>query len=87
MINREQLKQEIDAVDDAYIEVLHRIIVSLKQPPDSLENRNNGEGSNSQTNEPKPHSSLFQKLKTVKISGPEDFSENIDDYLTGERNV
>ncbi len=32
MINREQLKLEIDSVDDVHIEVLHRIILALKQP-------------------------------------------------------
>lgn len=32
MINREQLKLEIDSVDDAHIEILHRIIQALKQP-------------------------------------------------------
>lgn len=32
MINREQLKLEIDSVDDVHIEVLHRIIMALKQP-------------------------------------------------------
>ncbi|WP_026796066.1 MULTISPECIES: hypothetical protein [Planktothrix] len=32
MINREQLKLEIDTVDDAHIEILHRIIQALKQP-------------------------------------------------------
>jgi len=32
MINREQLKVEIDSVDEAHLEILHRIILSLKQP-------------------------------------------------------
>lgn len=32
MINREQLKLEIDTIDDAYLEILHRIILALKQP-------------------------------------------------------
>ncbi len=31
MINREQLKLEIDSIDDAYIEILHRIILALKE--------------------------------------------------------
>ena len=31
MINREQLKLEIDSMDDAYIEILHRIILALKE--------------------------------------------------------
>jgi hypothetical protein len=32
MISREQLKLEIDSVDDTHIEVLHRIILSLSTP-------------------------------------------------------
>jgi hypothetical protein len=32
MISREQLKLEIDSVDDTHIEVLHRIILSLRTP-------------------------------------------------------
>ena len=30
MINREQLKLEIDSVDDVNLEVLHRLILALK---------------------------------------------------------
>lgn len=89
MINRDQLKREIDTIDDAYLEVLHRIILSLQQPPqtdiskDSIsENR-----SDSNQDEPQSETSLFRKLKQIKISAPADFSENIDDYLTGEKNV
>jgi hypothetical protein len=32
MINREQLKLEIDSVDDDKLEVLRRLILALKQP-------------------------------------------------------
>ena len=32
MINREQLKHEIDSVNEAHIETLHRIILALRQP-------------------------------------------------------
>ena len=31
--------------------------------------------------------SLFSKLKKVSIDGPEDFSENLDLYLTGEKTI
>ena len=31
--------------------------------------------------------SLLAKLRQIKISGPADFSENIDAYLTGEKNA
>lgn len=84
MINRDQLKREIDTIDDAYLEVLHRIIISLQQPPQTDISKNH---SNSNQDEPQSETSLFRKLKQIKISAPADFSENIDDYLTGEKNV
>jgi hypothetical protein len=31
--------------------------------------------------------SLLAKLRQIKISGPADFSENIDAYLTGEKSA
>jgi hypothetical protein len=34
-----------------------------------------------------PTASLFSRLKQIKISAPADFSENIDAYLNGEKDV
>jgi hypothetical protein len=34
-----------------------------------------------------PTESLFSRLKQIKISAPADFSENLDAYLNGEKNV
>lgn len=36
-------------------------------------------------NQPKP--SLMSALKQIKISAPEDFSENLDAYLSGDKHV
>lgn len=36
---------------------------------------------------PKPKTSLLARLQEIKISGPADFSENIDAYLNGEKHV
>lgn len=33
----------------------------------------------------KPRQSLLSALKQIKISGPADFSENLDAYLNGEK--
>jgi hypothetical protein len=30
---------------------------------------------------------LFSKLKKISIDGPEDFSENLDLYLSGEKTI
>jgi hypothetical protein len=35
----------------------------------------------------KPAATLLARLRRVRITGPEDFSENIDAYLSGEKNV
>ncbi|HKB67719.1 MAG TPA: hypothetical protein VKC61_17810 [Pyrinomonadaceae bacterium] len=32
-------------------------------------------------------SSLLSKLKNITIDGPEDFSENLDLYLSGEKTI
>lgn len=34
-----------------------------------------------------PQTSLLSLLKTIKINGPEDFSENLDAYLNGEKHA
>jgi hypothetical protein len=34
-----------------------------------------------------PTESLFSRLQQIKISAPADFSENLDAYLSGEKNV
>lgn len=31
--------------------------------------------------------SLMSKLRAIRIEGPEDFAENIDLYLTGEKTI
>jgi hypothetical protein len=36
--NREKLKLELDSVDDATINILHRIVMALKQPVSVSEN-------------------------------------------------
>jgi hypothetical protein len=38
---------------------------------------------------PKPiaASSIFSRLKQIKISAPQDFSENLDAYLNGEKHL
>lgn len=41
MINREQLKQELDAVDETTINIVHHIIMALKQNVPIPNNENN----------------------------------------------
>jgi hypothetical protein len=37
--------------------------------------------------QPEASSSLFSRLRQIKISAPPDFSENLDTYLNGEKSV
>jgi hypothetical protein len=41
----------------------------------------------SSMDEPIESGSLFSRLKQIKISAPPDFSENLDAYLNGEKDV
>jgi hypothetical protein len=100
MISREQLKNEIDTIDETHLEVLHRIILAFKpsSPPFTPINSSVEEkptigpiilepqlSSDSEPSHTIP--SLFSRLRQIKISGPADFSENIDAYLNGEKDV
>ena len=35
----------------------------------------------------KPKKSLLSSIKQIKLSGPEDFSENLEAYLNGEKPI
>ena len=47
----------------------------------------NGGDLGSSINEPIAPDSLLSRLKQIKITAPSDFSENLDAYLNGEKNV
>jgi len=70
MINKEQLKTEIDSVEDVQaLELVYQLLLKIKQ-------------GDSQKKKP----SLMSQLRSVqKFEGPEDFAENIDAYLNGEK--
>ena len=68
VITKNNLKSEIDTVDDQYLDILYKFIKTLQKPA-------------------KKEPSLMEKLKSIKIQAPADFSENIDAYLTGEKHV
>lgn len=86
MISREQLKNEIDTIDDTHLEVLYRIILAFKPSPTNGNNPTNETAIEQDLNSPNSPS-LFSRLREIKISGPADFSENLDAYLNGEKNV
>lgn len=64
-ITREQVKAEIDKVEEEHLGTLYQMIKSLEvQIPHSSK---------------KP--SLLSKLRKVHVQGPKDFAQNIDQYL------
>ena len=71
MATREEIKSEIEKVPEERLAELYKIVRDFTKS--------------------KPLSStkptLMSKLKRIRISGPPDFSENIDLYLTGEKSI
>jgi hypothetical protein len=72
MITRELVKSEIDLVEERYLAELYSLIQDFQQFSKPAV-----------TNE----MSLWDKLRTVRIQAPADFSENIDAYLNGEKTI
>lgn len=68
MITKDQVKSELDALDEQDIEFVYKIIKSLRRQKAPA------------TSAPP---TLMDKLKTLHISGPVDFADNIDTYLSG----
>lgn len=58
-----------------------------KVPEDRLEELYSVVRSYSEPNGNGDGRSLMSKLREIKIEGPEDFAENIDLYLTGEKAI
>jgi hypothetical protein len=72
MVTKEIIKSEIERVPEDRLEELYEVVKIYSRT--ETETENNGE-------------SLFSKLKKISIDGPEDFSENLDLYLSGEKTI
>ena len=67
MITKEQLKNEIDSLEDEQLlEFIHSLIQKART-----------------NNQVEP--SLMSQLRSVQITAPSDFAQNIDDYLNNEK--
>jgi hypothetical protein len=67
MITKEQLKNEIDSVEDQQLlELIHSLIQKT-------------------SNNIKTKPSLMSLLRSVQITAPTDFAQNIDTYLNNEK--
>lgn len=71
MATREEIKSEIEKVPEERLAELYKIVRDFTNSQPVSSN--------------KP--TLMSKLRRIRISGPPDFSENIDLYLTGEKSV
>ena len=71
MATREEIKSEIEKVPEERLAELYKIVRDFTNSKSVSSN--------------KP--TLMSKLRRIRISGPSDFSENIDLYLTGEKSV
>ena len=69
---RDWLKTEIDNMDEKYLDEIYNYILS-KQDRQEIS--------------ASAKQSLMSKLRSVKIDAPEDFAENFDLYLRGERQI
>jgi DNA topoisomerase VI subunit B len=69
---RSLIKAEIDRIDEKYLDEIYNYIL-IKKDVREL---------NSSTKQ-----SLMSKLRAIKIDAPEDFAENFDLYLRGEKQI
>jgi hypothetical protein len=71
MTTKERILYELDRLDDQELEIFYRLVEQF------LEARQQ------KTNQP----GFLERLSEIEIDGPVDFSENIDLYLIGEKQL
>jgi len=69
---RSLIKAEIDNIDEKYLDEIYNYILS-KQDRQEISTS--------------VKQSLMSKLRAIKIDAPEDFAENFDLYLRGEKKL
>jgi hypothetical protein len=92
MVTREIVKAEIEKVPEERLEELYEVVKDYSRA------EKGGDADNSKAlgppgldrgkvNQKRNGNTLFSKLRNIKIDGPEDFSENLDLYLSGEKSI
>ncbi len=71
MTAKELIEAEIRTLSDSELDELYKVVKKFVETKKS----------------PSKTSSLLSKLQRIQIDGPEDFAENIDLYLSGEKSV
>lgn len=69
---RDLIKAKVDSVDEKYLDEVYNYILNKQEVRDT---------------NPSAKQSLMSKLKTIKIDAPEDFAENFELYLRGEKQI
>lgn len=69
---RSLIKAEIDRIDEKYLDEIYNYILTKKDVRDIDTNTKQ---------------SLMSKLRAIKIDAPEDFAENFDLYVRGEKQI
>ena len=69
MTAKEKILHELDNLDEEELEVFHKLVKQFLQ---ARQRRTGPPG-------------LLERLSRIQIEGPEDFAENIDLYLAGEK--
>ena len=99
MVTKEIIKSEIERVPEELLEELYEVVKvysrTEKAGEPTLETNVvpttqdalPGLGDRGRVGRARNGSTLFSKLRKIKIDGPEDFSENLDLYLSGEKTI
>jgi hypothetical protein len=69
MTTKEKILQELDNLNEEELELFHKLVQQFLQT----------------RREKATQPTLLEQLSHMQIDGPEDFAENIDLYLTGEK--
>lgn len=69
---RNLIKNEIDNIDEKHLDEIYNYLLSKQD---------------SQKIDTSVKQSLMSKLRAIKIDAPEDFAENFDLYLRGEKQI
>ncbi len=72
MNTKDLIHQEIDKLDESRLTELYEIVKRFQEPKAPGE---------------KPQRTFMEKLRDISISGPPDFSENLDLYLSGAKQI
>lgn len=72
VVTKEEIKAAIDQIPAEQLETLNKFIMSLASARSTP--RASGE-------------TFMEKMRKIQFEGPPDFSENIDDYLYGDKQL